>query len=204
MSITQKLEKLCTKLGENNKAEYAVVTIATVKGIFRPLFTMMDKKEKPETKKYTALREGMTEIIAIPAYLACGALAAKLGKMSIPDISKMPKEKVDKLPGFIKDVDYKTLVKRASSNFRFMGVCIAAIFVIPGLSSVAIRPFMDLILGKPKSKPAAGTSQNPPVFKAEEAPEVKQVFTSHTQTISPKLNPYASFRPVSGMKVGGV
>ena len=33
-----------------------------------------------ETKKYTAIREGLTEVVAIPTYIGCGALAAKLAK----------------------------------------------------------------------------------------------------------------------------
>lgn len=44
---------------------------------------MMDKTESPDTKKYTALREGLTEAIAIPAYFVCGELSAKLQKFFI-------------------------------------------------------------------------------------------------------------------------
>ena len=79
MSVMESLKNLCIKLGKNNSPEYAVVAIATVKGIARPTITMMDKKEDPQTKKYTALREGLTEVVAIPTYLTCGYLAGKLG-----------------------------------------------------------------------------------------------------------------------------
>ena len=79
---------------------------------------MMDKTENPETKKYTALREGLTEVIAIPAYWACGELAGGLAKKAFKD---------------------KALAGRAEKNLMFMGVCIAALFVIPGLCSVAIN-----------------------------------------------------------------
>lgn len=68
MNLT-KLKNLCIKLGENCKPTYPVMAIAAVKGICRPAFTMMDKKEEPKTKKYTAIREGLTEIIAIPVLL---------------------------------------------------------------------------------------------------------------------------------------
>ena len=38
-------------------------------------------------KKYTALREGLTEVIAIPTYLACGYLAGK-GADLVKDVEK--------------------------------------------------------------------------------------------------------------------
>ena len=77
MSLGSAFKTVCESVGKDNNPAYAVVAIATAKGICRPMFTMMDKKEAPETKKYTALREGLTEVIAIPTYLACGYLAGK-------------------------------------------------------------------------------------------------------------------------------
>ncbi len=135
MSISSGIKKACESLGKNNNPAYVVVAIATAKGIFRPLFTMMDKKESQETKKYTALREGLTEVIAIPTYIACGALAGK-GAALIKDPAK---------------------AKMAQHNLRFIGVCTAALLVIPGLCSVAIKPFTDRIFNKnekPKDEPA--------------------------------------------------
>ena len=137
--LQNKFKNLCMSLGKNNKALYGALTIAVSKGILRPTFTMMDKTEKPETKKYTALREGLTELIAIPTYLACGELAAHLSK----------KIKFKNVPEDVK----KSLTKRAARNFMFIGVCVAALFVIPGLCSIAIKPIMDKLLpnNKPKS-----------------------------------------------------
>jgi len=66
-NVTGKLRTLCEKLGTKCKPTYVVMAIATIKGICRPTFTMMDKHEDYETKKYTAIREGLTEVIAIPA-----------------------------------------------------------------------------------------------------------------------------------------
>ena len=84
MSITEKFKNICVSLGKNNKPTYAVMAIALVKGIARPTFTMMDNQEEPETKKYTALREGLTEVVAIPTYWGCGELTAKLAsKMNL-------------------------------------------------------------------------------------------------------------------------
>ena len=139
MSFVSRLGNMCDKLGANTKPTYPVILIAAVKGICRPTFTMMDKTEKTETKKYTALREGLTELIAIPTYLACGELAAHLSK----------KIKFKNVPEDVK----KSLTKRAARNFMFIGVCVAALFVIPGLCSIAIKPIMDKLLpnNKPKS-----------------------------------------------------
>ena len=75
---SEKIYNICKKLGESNKATYAVVSIAVAKGIFRPIFTMTDKHESKETKRYTAAREGLTEVVAIPTYLAVGKLAETL------------------------------------------------------------------------------------------------------------------------------
>jgi hypothetical protein len=42
---------ICEKLGKANEPVYAVAAVAVFKGIFRPLFTMQDKEQAPETKK---------------------------------------------------------------------------------------------------------------------------------------------------------
>lgn len=130
--VADTLEPIFTKLGKNNKSIYPVMLIAAVKGICRPAFTMMDKTEKPETKKYTAIREGLTEVIAIPTYFACGTISESLSKL-FPE----------KLRG------------NAATNLMFFGVCAAALFVIPRLCSYAIKPIMDKIQNKktPKSEP---------------------------------------------------
>ena len=126
MSLGTTVKNICRSIGEDNNPAYAVVAIATAKGIFRPLFTMMDKKESPETKKYAALREGLTEVIAIPTYLLCGTLAGK-GAALFKDPVK---------------------AKMAKHNLRFVGVCTAALLVIPGLCSVFVKPFTDKIFHK--------------------------------------------------------
>ncbi len=126
MSFGSAVKNICKSIGRDNNPAYAVVAIATAKGIFRPLFTMMDKKESPETKKYTALREGLTEVIAIPIYLLCGTLAGK-GSALFKDPEK---------------------AKMAKHNLRFVGVCTAALIVIPGLCLLLVKPFTDKIFHK--------------------------------------------------------
>ena len=130
MALADKLRKICLSLGKNNKPTYAVIAIASVKGICRPMFTMMDKTEKPETKKYTALREGLTEIIAIPTYFACGKASASLANL---------------FPAKMRG--------NAATNLMFMGVCAAALFAIPALCSVAIKPIMDVLHKKKAPQP---------------------------------------------------
>ena len=209
MSIGNLLERICTRLGEKNKATYVVMAIATVKGICRPTFTMMDKKENPVTKKYTAIREGLTELIAIPVYWASGELAAKLGKALAKPKYFMDKElyKLHKAGQITPDVEkaFNSARKLAENNkakletnLMFIGVCTAALFVIPALCSVAIKPLMGVIQKNHK-------------------PEDKRLdVNTLRETSAPLYNPYfqhndnlkylSSFNKtsVSGMKVGGV
>ena len=207
MGFQNFLRNVCSKLGENNKPTYAVVAIAAVKGICRPTFTMMDKTEKPETKKYTALREGLTEIIAIPVYLACGYLAGKCSPLITRKVTKddfltnQIKQDIangvqsDKVTKAVQNAE-KQLEKykmRATNNLRFIGVCAAALVAIPALCSLTIKPVMSKILKTPKQ---------------EEKPEPPQVQTNPAYNNSNirkqfRLNAY-QIRPQSGMKVGGV
>ena len=133
MAIKDSFKKLCESLGKSNKPTYAVMAIATVKGIARPIFTMMDKDEDPDTKKYTAIREGLTEVVAIPTYWSCGELTSKLaGKMNLSP-------------------DKKAL---AEHNLMFLGVCTAALIVIPALTSLVIKPLMKRIKKNGEKKEA--------------------------------------------------
>jgi len=174
MNFVNKLGKICDSLGVNSKATYPVMLIAAVKGICRPTFTMMDKTESPETKKYTAVREGLTELIAIPTYWACGELTAYLAtKMKFKNVTP--------------DV-HASLVKKASKNMMFLGVCTAALFVIPALCSVAIKPIMDKFAPTPK----------PPLKPVIKKPDIN-AFTGK-KTLSSVYN--TKFQ--TGMRVGGL
>ena len=51
------IQKVCQRLGENNKPIYTVMAIACGKGTVRPILSITDKKEKPDARKYAALRE---------------------------------------------------------------------------------------------------------------------------------------------------
>lgn len=127
MSLQSKLEYV----GKNIKPYWPTVAVASAELIFRPLFTMMDKKTPDETKKYTALREGLTELIAAPTYLALPILASKASNL-------------------IKDPQKS---KMAKHNLQTLGTWAAALVVIPGLCSLAVKPFMDKIKNKGDEEP---------------------------------------------------
>ena len=175
MGMTEALKKLCIKLGQNNKPIYAVMAIAVAKGIFRPTFTMMDKHENPETKKYTAIRELLTEVVAIPTYWASGELASKCAdKMKLP-------------------ADKKAL---ARTNFMFLGVCTAALLVIPAVTSLIIKPVMKKIQAN-NQKDKLSQNINVEIAQTPKEPNFK----------SKKIqNPYNTIynKTSLGMKVGGL
>lgn len=184
MSLSSGFKKMCESIAKDNNPAYAVVAIATAKGIFRPLFTMMDKKESPETKKYTALREGLTEVIAIPTYLACGALAGK-GAALIKDAEKAAK---------------------AKHNLRFIGVCTAALIVIPGLCSLVVKPFTDKIFRKNNKD---NIDENPSAVKLDITSETPKLKAPIAQTGQPlNINKYNAHNinignfTNNGMRVG--
>lgn len=122
------LKKAVESVGKNMKPAYPMMAVAFINGIFKPITTLTDKKESPETKKYTALREVLTEVVAVPTYLASNLIAEKGAEM-------LYKNNPEKLA-------------IAKGNIGFMGVCAAAVFVIPALCSVVVKPFTDMIFKK--------------------------------------------------------
>ncbi len=126
------VKSICKGLGESNKATYAVVAIAVAKGIFRPIFTLCDKNEKKETKIYTATKEGLTEVVAIPTYICVGKLA-------------------EVVAGKLKGLSPEKL-EAAKHNANFIGVCVAALLVIPALVSIVTKPFSKNVSQQPEKK----------------------------------------------------
>lgn len=117
------LENIYGFLGENkNGATIIACSIAVFKGIFRPMFTMMDKKSDPETKKYAAIREGLTEVAALPLYAVTPWIAGKL-------VNKFSKE-TDELAK-----------SRATGNAKFFGICLATL-IIPAVCNAVQPPIM--------------------------------------------------------------
>ena len=130
---SSRVRNALTKLGgANNKATYSIIAIAIAKGIFRPIFTLSDKNESKETKRYAALREGVTELIAIPSYLASDKIATKIAKEKV----KFPWQ-----------------LEMAEKNSRFVGLCLTTLVVIPGLCSCFVKPFTNILMKNSKPKP---------------------------------------------------
>ena len=130
------------------------------------------------------MREGLTEVIAIPTYLACGYLAGK-GADLVKDVEK---------------------AKKAKHNLRFLGVCIAALVVIPGLCSVFVKPFTDRIFhGSKKDNKDSQPAKLDITSKTEQIDIPNKPELSKTGNIAHTgaypMQPIASFRN-QGMRVG--
>ncbi len=200
MSFKQSLEKTLIKFGKNNSPTVIAMGIAIAKGIFRPTFTMMDKSESYETKRYTALREGLTELIAIPAYYFSGVLSKHAAKkLAVPKnfMSKSMRKKYtagdksEKVLNAYKHAEElaKINLPKITSNASFVGVCLCALLVIPFLCSVAIKPIMKKIQKN-------GEEKKEKITKIE----VKQLKNPVKQNAFNGIYVNNS----SGMKVGGV
>ena len=176
--------------------------IAIAKGIFRPTFTMMDNNESYETKRYTAIREGATEAIAIPIYYLSGVASKAITKKLAVPKNFMPKELYKRyiagdtskeVMSAFKHAEElaKTNYSKIGANTSFIGVCISALLLIPFACSVAIKPIMKKLENKGKS----GESTEPKIVKNSD--------------ISEKSNNAQTFKSLYvnhnyGMKVGGV
>ncbi len=192
MPIANTIKNICYKLGSNNKSIYPVVAIATANGIFRPTITMLKKGENPESKKYAALREGITEVIAVPTYWACGELAAKCGQLIVSKAKDIEFAKMEKMGKILPEVQKQEMksaaIKKGQAGLMLIGVCTAAGFVIPALCSVLVTPIMNKIRKNPNKNNSV------------------TVQTLHKITPPQKQISRPVFKSVysSGMKVGGI
>ena len=200
MSIINSIKNICKSLGNNNKSIYPVIAIATANGIFRPTFTMLKKGENPESKKYAALREGITEVIAVPTYWASGVLAAQFGEQIMAKAMDNYFEK-QKKQGRILSEDVKqemksSAIKKGKAGLMLIGVCVAAGIIIPALCSACVTPIMNKIAPQ-KDKPSLDIKENVVSNVTVSVPVVQQNSTFVKRPI---------FRNTmnSGMKVGGV
>lgn len=194
MAFKESVKNILIKLGENNKPTYAVMAIAVAKGIARPLFTMSDKHADPETKKYTAIREALTEVVAIPTYYACGELAGKVAENL--KFNNLPTEELRQYSR-----------KNAKQNFMFLGVCTAALLVIPALASVTIKPFMKKIQENKKDINNAIQNSNKPiaVFNSNDSEKLnKSNLTFNSRQNNLKSYQSSIYAHGAGMEVGGL
>ena len=155
------LKAVCVSLGKHNDALYAVLAIAVFKGVFRPTFTMMDKKEKPEVKSYAAFREGLTEAIAFVSYLATSKGLKKIAK---------PICNAVKRPEALGQVEH---------SISFLAVCLSAGIVIPAVCNLTLKPIMDTYKNFQKKR-NCGLEQ--PEKKEEQVLDIKE--NAVTQPVS--------------------
>ena len=196
-AILKGLKGYFTKGGKGNDALDVVLAIAIFKGIFRPTFTMMDKKEKPEVKKYAAFRECLTEAIAFLSYLTT---------------AKLLKPLADPL---CKKVMRTDLTEKVRGSISFISVCISAAVIIPAVCNLTLKPIMDLFKKYQDRKKAENNekpdSENKLDIKENAVPEAAPVVVSfNLQNIAPNakgnlvtlLSETALYHN-AGMKVGG-
>ncbi len=136
----QYFKNFCINLGQKNKALYGALTIAVSKGILRPTFTMMDKKQEKNSRKYTAFREGFTGAVAFITYLITDSAVGKVAKHIAQKTNHMKE-----LP-------------KMQSTLSLISVSLTALFVIPTICNIATKPLMNML---DKNKETKRTPQKP-------------------------------------------
>lgn len=208
MTLASTSEKLFMWFGKYISPAFVSASIAGAKGIFRPIFTLSDKKQDKDSRVYAALREGITEGIAIPVYLGSGALAKAISsRIARPKdmskdlfyaiIDKKHPFDVKKLAGTaFSEADAATVAKnffKTNGSLAMLGVFASALIIIPALCSAVIKPIMSSINKK-------NAQNNTPVINNFDISR-KQIYNDKYK----HLSSFPTFRAYSsGMKVGGV
>ena len=171
-------QRICNKLGENNKPIFTVMAIACGKGTVRPILSITDKKEKPDARKYAALRELMTEFIGVPTTLCAGIAAESLTGLLAKKGS--------------------TSYKNTKAVLSLLGICVAAGYLVPQFCNIFMPPVMKKLM--PSYDPNGGSSS-----KMVSVPKKTKLVNPSTQannkiaTLSMHPQTFAYYR--SGMKV---
>lgn len=171
-------QKICNKLGENNKPIFTVMAIACGKGTVRPILSITDKKEKPDARKYAALRELMTEFIGVPTTLCAGLVAESLTGLLAQKGS--------------------TSYKNTKAVLSLLGICVAAGYLVPQFCNMFMPPVMKKLM--PSYDPNGGVSSQPvsSIHRAQIAkPNVQINNKIKKVNMYPQMPTYFS----SGMKV---
>lgn len=146
------------------------MAIACGKGTVRPILSITDKKEKPDARKYAALRELMTEFIGVPTTMGMGLLAESLTGL----VAKKG------------TIEYK----HANAILSFLGICLAAGYFVPKFCNLGMPPIMKKLM--PNYDPNA-TSDAVPTVPNVKKPEVIAKPVGSKKTNGPKsLNYYSS------------
>ena len=201
MSISNFVKDICKSLGDNNKSIYPVMAVALANAIFRPTFTMLKKGENPESKKYAALREGITEVIAVPTYWASGVLAAKFGGIISSKAMDKYFKRQEKLGRSLSD-DVKqemksSAIKKGQAGLMLIGVCTAGGIIIPAVCSACVTPIMNRLRPKKEEQSKKlDIKENVLKYNVVSNLNTPQKFISNA-VFKNNVN-------YSGMKVGGV
>ena len=175
------IQKLCNRLGENNKPIYTVLAIACGKGTVRPILSITDKKEKPDARKYAALRELMTEFIGVPTTMTLGIIAENLTRFIVP--KKSPR------------------YKNVRSVMSFLGICMAAGYFVPKFCNLGMPPVMKKLM--PNYDPNAGGNDTPqkPMQQTTTTPIAKKSLNGKPLNTYPTMQGFGSTYFHSGMRV---
>ena len=137
-----------------------------------------DKKEKPDARKYAALRELMTEFIGVPTTLCAGLVAESFtGK---------------------KKKKGSTSYKNTKAVLSLLGICVAAGYLVPQFCNMFMPPVMKKLM--PSYDPNGGVSSQSvsSVHRAQVAkPNVQINNKVKKVNMYPQMPAYFS----SGMKV---
>lgn len=184
MNLSNPLSKICTSLGKTNSPLIATLTISGSKGILRPTFTMMDKKSDPETKKYVATREGLTELVAIAEYALSDKLVSNLAKPICKKAGRTDANDIAK-------------VKAGLSLLSIWG---CAAVVIPMTCNIILPPIMKALFRNKKHR-----------HRYKKNLDIKEISNQSAQPPIYVKTPKGTIEPVyyfttynnSSMKVGG-
>ena len=144
------------------------MAIACGKGTVRPILSITDKKEKPDARKYAALRELLTEFIGVPTTFSMGLIAESLTGL----VAKKG------------TVEFK----HANAVLSFLGICAAAGYFVPKFCNLGMPPIMKKLM--PNYDPNAGTNSAPEKPQAtnsrpQQGPKKLNYYQCYTNTIAP-------------------
>ena len=189
-TLAKNAEKLFTYLGHKTDPVIAVAIIAVCKAIFRPTFTLANKHQPKERKQYAALREFLTEMIALPSYIIMS--------------------NISKHDGLAKKLTNPGNLRHTKEVLSFIGICITAGLVIPALCNLAITPIMMIYKAHQQKK---NNISNPAAFSLSFIPRENINYikasmdtpTIRATTAIPKGNVWShyNFNVTPGMRVGG-
>lgn len=184
-------EKAFRYFGTKTDPLLAVLIIAGCKAIFRPTFTLASKHQPQERKNYAALREFLTEMVAVPSYII-------MSKLSKNDFMS------NKLTNNIGNI------KNTKEVLSFLGICLTAGLIIPYLCNLIINPVMKKFQQYQNSKKPT-VKVEPKTFNdfiLKENINYIPVKTLNQQPLANfkgvnKTGSYYNFNSIPGMRVGG-